>query len=469
MGTSARGTEVVIALVGALGTPLRDIAEQLRRALETVDYQATTISVSSLLAELPKLPAKIDRTSEDTRVETSMDAGNKLREVTKRADALAVMAMLDVRRDRGVSDTTARRCYIVRSLKNPVEVAALARVYRERFVLIGVYMPRDLRLDRLSEVFAASHGKRREDMRARGELLIARDESERENKWGQNVRDAFPLADVFIDARSPAEVTRGLQRFVSIFFARPCVTPVADECGMFHAQAAAMRSAALGRQVGAAITTPDGDLIALGVNEVPKGGGGHYWGDDLADARDFAIGHDQSDRQKQAVIREVMLLLQREKALSVELAELEPDDLSSRGRELLRGSSLTNLTEFGRDVHAEMSAITASARTGVSVRGCTLFCTTFPCHSCARHIVASGIARVVYIEPYAKSFARQFHADSIAAEGNGGIARPVRGHRSEAISRVVSCRQTKERRRPRERMAATERAASIRRSPVWGH
>jgi cytidine deaminase len=75
-----------------------------------------------------------------------------------------------------------------------------------------------------------------------------------------------------------------------------------------------------------------------------------------------------------------------------------------------------NLLEFGRSVHAEMAALMTAARLGISVRGATLFCTTFPCHMCARHIVASGITRVVYIEPYPKSKARQLHQDSISVD-----------------------------------------------------
>lgn len=39
--------------------------------------------------------------------------------------------------------------------------------------------------------------------------------------------------------------------------------------------------------------------------------------------------------------------------------------------------------------------------------------TTFPCHYCARHIVAAGIYEVQYIEPYPKSKALQLHADAI--------------------------------------------------------
>jgi deoxycytidylate deaminase len=75
-----------------------------------------------------------------------------------------------------------------------------------------------------------------------------------------------------------------------------------------------------------------------------------------------------------------------------------------------------NVIEFGRAVHAEMAALMDSARRGVPVKNATLYCTTFPCHLCARHIVAAGIRRVVYIEPYPKSLAAQLYPDSIAVE-----------------------------------------------------
>lgn len=87
-----------------------------------------------------------------------------------------------------------------------------------------------------------------------------------------------------------------------------------------------------------------------------------------------------------------------------------------RLRKLLRKSRVGDLTEFGRPVHAEMEALLACARSGVSPRGGTLYSTTFPCHSCAKHIVASGIERVVYVEPYPKSQALTLHPDSIALD-----------------------------------------------------
>lgn len=61
-----------------------------------------------------------------------------------------------------------------------------------------------------------------------------------------------------------------------------------------------------------------------------------------------------------------------------------------------------------------MAALMSCARSGVTPVGGTLYCTTFPCHNCAKHIVASGIDKVVYVEPYPKSKAKGLHADAIS-------------------------------------------------------
>jgi len=64
-----------------------------------------------------------------------------------------------------------------------------------------------------------------------------------------------------------------------------------------------------------------------------------------------------------------------------------------------------------------MDAIVSVARRGgPSVVGGSLYTTTFPCHNCARHIVAAGILKVFYIEPYEKSLALDLHADAIVSD-----------------------------------------------------
>ncbi len=82
---------------------------------------------------------------------------------------------------------------------------------------------------------------------------------------------------------------------------------------------------------------------------------------------------------------------------------------------------LMDIIEFGRILHAEMSALMDAARLGRAVQDATLFCTTFPCHICAKHIVGSGIDTVYFLEPYPKSAAFALHPNSIEVEGSSRV------------------------------------------------
>ncbi len=69
------------------------------------------------------------------------------------------------------------------------------------------------------------------------------------------------------------------------------------------AKGASLRSLDLSRQVGAAIFSKTHEVITLGCNEVPKGGGGTYWGDDPGiDARDYKWGSDPNDEKKRSLL-----------------------------------------------------------------------------------------------------------------------------------------------------------------------
>ena len=58
-------------------------------------------------------------------------------------------------------------------------------------------------------------------------------------------------------------------------------------------------------------------------------------------------------------------------------------------------------------VHAEQNAIIQAARVGISVEGCTLYCTHQPCVICAKIIINAGISRVVYKDGYPDKFSIQ--------------------------------------------------------------
>ncbi len=309
---------------------------------------------------------------------------------------------------------------MIRSLKNPAEVMRLRAIYRHHFVCVGVYSPRQSRLARLAEQIAHSRGQRTDGLRAEAERLVQRDEKEAGKKLGQDVRGTFPLADFFVNVSDANKISGNIDRLWDLFFGKPSLSPTRDEFGMFHASAAALRSSALSRQVGAAICSTEGDVLALGMNEVPKAGGGHYWCDDDGDARDNIRGHDQNDRTKRTMARELLSQLRSKGWLTEPFAERDADallELSLNGEDAIFPDTIFSaLTEFGREVHAEMSAITSAVKIGTPSRGCTMYVTTFPCHNCAKHIISSGIARVVYIEPYPKSFAADFHDDSISVD-----------------------------------------------------
>jgi dCMP deaminase len=71
-------------------------------------------------------------------------------------------------------------------------------------------------------------------------------------------------------------------------------------------------------------------------------------------------------------------------------------------------------------IHAEQNAIIQAAKLGVSIEGATMYCTHQPCVICAKMIVNSGIARVVYGEGYPDEFALQMFAMSgVALEKYG--------------------------------------------------
>lgn len=239
---------------------------------------------------------------------------------------------------------------------------------------------------------------------------------------GQNVGDAFPLGDVFIDTASRQKAEAMTRRFINALFGSNEVTPTHDEYGMYMAKSASLRSSDLSRQVGAAIFRQSGEVITLGCNEVPRAGGGTYWTGDPLDSRDFVAGHDPNEAQKLEILVDLLDRLKKGGHLSEPLSQLiDPHEvaknlLQTKTISSVSESRVMDLLEFGRIIHSEMSALCDAARKGLSVQGTILYCTTFPCHLCAKQIVAAGIKQVVFLEPYPKSYATALHADSIIVD-----------------------------------------------------
>jgi cytidine deaminase len=372
----------------------------------------------------------------DERIRSAMDAGDSLRKRSKRPDALALLAVTAIKEmretDAGTSShDTQPTAYIINSLKTPQEVSILRDIYGESFFLISAYSSRHERLENLSTAIASSHENfDTEKYKSVSEELVDRDQDGIKSddidlkKSGQNVNDTFPLGDIFVHLNSDNSHESQIRRFIKLIFSHPNTTPTVDEYVMFHAQAAALRSGDLSRQVGAVISTSEGEIVSAGCNEVPKGGGGSVWEDKLVtleeDNRDYQNGYDSSAKMRDEILKEAFEKIPKDWWSSA-IGSKKSEELVSmalyEGNTPLKQTRVASILEFGRIVHAEMSAITEAARRGGQLKDTHLYCTTFPCHICARHIIASGITRVVFIEPYPKSLAKELYKKTINVDG----------------------------------------------------
>jgi deoxycytidylate deaminase len=428
-------SELVIGVVCAVGTNYAPIEASLHGILRQYGYTTRTVKISELITRftdrvLPDAP-------ETARINERMTAGNIICKATKRQDiwALAAIAQINKSRRDQPNDPLPRVAHIILSLKRPAEVATLRKVYGDGFFLVGVFATEKERLDYLIEKNAPKDAALE---------LIERDAQERKDEfsdYGQQTTETFHLADVFVQFRNRA-YEKQLERFLQLVFSDPYVTPTQREHAMFLAYAASLRSAQLGRQVGAAIATEAGDVLAVGCNDVPKAGGGLYWPGQF-DFRDHWLKEDSNDKERNRIAEDLLQQLAaadirrlqnlREQVESTLCDEkMTKEDSQRVADELIRLSAessmkrdaalrskyrdILDITEYGRAVHAEMDALMTCSRSGVSPKGAVLYATTFPCHNCTRHIISAGIQRVYYIEPYPKSKAELLHKDAIVVE-----------------------------------------------------
>ncbi|WP_425253884.1 anti-phage dCTP deaminase [Janthinobacterium sp. NFX145] len=391
-------SEIVIGLIGPIGCNRPMIAKTIENLAKHYSYRTEVVSMSSLINEHVTVP---DHCGDNyKRVIDLMNAGNELRGRSKDSSLLAKLAAAKIAEKRdGQADR--RVIYIIDSIKRPEEVEELRNIYGVGFYLFAAHSSAKSRQLYLEKQCSVHEREKRDD-------LIKRDRGEDNIDYGQSTSAAFHLADFFFTENGDEhKVWNSLERFFDIIFGDPFRTPTFHEYAMFMAHAAGMKSADMSRQVGAVITR-NKDIVSTGANECPSPEGGTYWPTfdektnvigDISNGRDYMNGIDRNAKEKQTIINSL-----RKGLRGAALAHLERN---------IESSGLMDISEYGRVVHAEMDAILGCARRGIGCDGAVIFCTTFPCHNCAKHIIASGIRDVVFIEPYPKSKAYEMHPDAI--------------------------------------------------------
>lgn len=417
--------DIVVAFIAPTGCDRDSALKIVRDTLEKRHgYEVVDVRISDLIQRLHG-KAPDDATQ---RIQFLQDKGNATRDDFGNASALALGAVYDIYDQRGGDGS--ERAYLVWSLKHKDEIGLLRDVFGDHCVVISLYQPKGQRQDQL-ERSGVSQGE--------AHSIIKRDESDPDGtKFGQAVGDAYPLADVFVSMNAIEACHTGkcrqwdlraqVERFFNMYFGDPFASPTRDEYAMAIADAAARRSADHGRQVGACIADPSGDILATGTNEVPSPLSGQYWEGDDWDKRDWffkdriTAEYLAAEEAKRAFQHYVDSELKRQhenhagEPDTCKKCTKVADSIESQKTSFLRSIESTRfggLVEFMRAVHAEMGAITEAARRGLAVGDKFLFTTAFPCHECTRHIIASGIKRTVFLFPYPKSLATELHGDAV--------------------------------------------------------
>jgi deoxycytidylate deaminase len=431
--------ELMIALVGAIGTPLDKLSQQLKQRLKgNGGYTIIDIHLSDLLKNFKGWKDQTERGEYD-RIRHRQDMGTAFRKQLRRGDALALAGIAQIRAERtkfsGSPDKPApAHAYILHQLKHPDEVDLLRRIYGICFQLTAGHSTIFQRKANLKRQMAQpSKAGKEEDFDAKASEVIRIDEKE-DDDYGQNVRDTYPEADFFINLG----IDKGeyeVPRFVDLLFGHPFRTPSPDEYAMYLANAVSLGSSDYNRQVGSVIVrlTPDPlyptrnrntDIIAVGMNEVPCARGGPYCDQDSPDLRDQNLLQQDVDRAaeiKRGVLTELIEKIVQKKWLHEAIGKETPSDLADGLWKELKGTQFLDIGEFSRPVHAEMAALIDAARRGVAVDGHSMYVTAFPCHNCTKHIIAAGIKRVIYLEPYPKSRARSLYGEEVFIESLDGM------------------------------------------------
>lgn len=408
--------ELVFGFVAPIGADYQRALQSIKRYFKTQNYDVIDIKVTDVFPVFKQYVTPddpLDTFPPQARYKSYIKYGDQLRAHFEDDSFLAATAIASIVRKRTVQARPdekkfSQTLYLLHQFKRREEIELLRAVYGDIFFQVSIYSRRGARVEHMARKFAAGQDSSNvNSFRSAAEDLVQIDENERD-AHGQQVGKIFHDADfiVNIDQHSP-NVDDQVERFCELLFSSNSISPTKMEHGMFLAKGAALRSLDISRQVGACIIDDQGQIISLGANEVPKADGGTYWADGAFDDRDFKRGADSNEERKREILSEILRALGNNSSVDEVL-----------GRSEIRDSQLMDALEYTRVIHAEMNAICDAAKLGRPLQGSTLCCTTFPCHMCAKHVIASGISKVVFLEPYPKSLTAQLHSDAAQIEGH---------------------------------------------------
>jgi len=414
--------ELILGICSPIGSNRETVIDAITMRLDDYGYEVKTIKLSSFIEKYSneEYERKVGETDSYTKLMHKIKGGDSLRKTFSNNSILVELAIKQIREDRKEKETTEvksrRICYIIDSLKNIEELRLLRSIYRELFYLFSIFSPEKERINKLIKKGLSEPEAKK---------IISADEFE-DIIHGQNVRDTFVEADFFvrISESNKNEIKNKIKKYFHLIFNSDIITPNNNETAMYFAKSAAGNSACLSRQVGATITDKNGVTIARGWNDVPKFGGNLYRDIDTNSKRCKDLGHCSNVTHKDTIfeeikknINELFEEIKNNEKEKTNLRIIKNNGITDKVMGVIKNSKFKNIIEYSRSIHAEMHAIIIGSQlTGDKMVGGSLYCTTYPCHNCARHIILAGIKNVYYIEPYKKSLGMTLHNDALTED-----------------------------------------------------
>src|SRR6267143_1470247 len=218
--------ELIIGFVGPVGIRLRDLIDQTASYLRQFKYNPVEVRLSKLFERYVGY-TPLNSASEDVRILHGQKMGHQFRENIDDAAAPALAAVVAIREERSKApgnpdkpvDATA---FLLNQLKHPEEVKLLRRIYGSNFILIAAHASKESRKQNLIGRIAYSEGRVIEDDdTAKAANIIRIDEEEQavvgEDDLGQNTRNTYPLADMFVNLELKAGEYE-INRFIDLLF-----------------------------------------------------------------------------------------------------------------------------------------------------------------------------------------------------------------------------------------------------------
>jgi deoxycytidylate deaminase len=369
----------VIGLTGSFGSG----CSILRESLVSLGFEAFSLSKYVRKA----WEKKTKKSSNDAPRKELQDVGDELREKSGKTYYLAELALKEAEAKAG-----DKAPWAFDSIRNVGELRYFRKRFRNFFLFAVDCSPKN-RWERVKKHYLDLQLNENQF-----EIDDSRDKYDERTEYGQQVELCVDNADVLID-NERSFPTQDVQidklkdkiyPYISLVKGDVTRPPTLFELYMAIAYTASSSSQCMKRHVGAVIVDEKNDaVVSVGYNETPPG------------IEPCKIKYKQCSREIYK-----MKYFQKLESLGEKCPKCGELIKDSRSPFLCRKCKFNLDKYFISDkaldrcaaLHAEEKAIlNVGSR---SIQGYTIHTTTFPCYSCAKKIVNSKLAVVVYVEPY---------------------------------------------------------------------